>query len=132
MVNTSSPFVDSKPVPVVDPTSSPFVDSTPESEGVEKLSAKDFVTELRTRFGIETKKGVRNENLRRIEKWPANIQQLLLELKKPTNDNPTINNPVVQAIKDLNLKNFDDMMRVLIDILGKINFPYDIEGNICK
>lgn len=130
IVNTPSPFVDSNPAPVVDPTPSPFVDSTPESEGVEKLSAIEIITELRTKFGISNKKSIDTRQRQQIESLPIEAKKLLGELQSPI-DNPNINDPIVQQLKSLNLPTFSILMRTLYSMLGS-DFSYDKNGNNIK
>lgn len=127
VVNTPSPFVDSTSSPVVDPTSSPFVDPTSKPEDEEKLSAIEIITELRTRFGISTKKSIDNRQRKQIDNLPTEAKQLLLQLQMPT-DNPNINDTTVQQLKSLNLPSFSILMSTLHSILGT-NFSYNKNGN---
>lgn len=114
--------MDSTPVPIVDPT--------PKPEDVEKLAAKEIITELRTKFGISTKKSIDRRHQQQIESLPIEAKKLLGELQSPI-DNPNINDPIVQQLKSLNLPTFSILMSTLHSILGS-DFSYDKNGNNIK
>jgi hypothetical protein len=122
IVNTPSPFVDPKPVQIDDPTPKPI-------DGM-KLSAIEIITELRTRFGLSTKKSIDNRQRQQIESLPIEAKQLLLQLQLPI-DNPNINDTIVQQLKSLNLPTFSILMNTLHSILGS-DFSYDKNGNNIK
>lgn len=122
IVNTPSPFVDPKPTQIVDLGSEPV--------GNEKLSAKNIITELRTKFGISTKKSIDRRHQQQIESLPIEAKKLLGELQSPI-DNTNINDPIVQQLKSLNLPTFSILMNTLHSILGS-DFSYDKNGNNIK